>query len=213
MTRVCRILLADDHDVVRRGIRMLLEARPGFEICGEARTGREAVLMAQELKPDVIVMDIVMPELNGLDATRQIRIVAPKAEVVIISQHDSEELKRQSVNAGARAYILKSDSDEDLVNAVEALYQHKSLFSPRTTGLLMEHRGSLDRPLRQSLTARERQVVQLLAEGKTSKEVAVELNISVKTAETHRANIMRKLNVHSVSDLVRYAIRNNIAQP
>jgi DNA-binding NarL/FixJ family response regulator len=195
-------------------MRALLESRPGFEICGEARTGREAVLKAQELNPDVIVMDVVMPELNGLDATRQIRKLAPQTEVAIISQHESEELVRQCVEAGARAYVLKADWDGSLVDAVHALSLHKPFFKVSTTDAAPERRDHhIDAGLRHSLTTREREVVQLLAEGKSSKEVAAVLDISVKTAETHRANIMRKLNLHSVSDLVRYAIRNNIAQP
>jgi DNA-binding NarL/FixJ family response regulator len=211
MTAMCRILLADDHDVVRRGLRTLLEAKPGFEVCGEARTGREAVAKSQELKPDVIVMDISMPELNGLDATLQIRKVMPQAKVVIITQHDSEELVRQVANIGARGYVLKTDSERDLVSAVTAVCQHQSFVNPRTRDPLAEGMVT-EMPMRQNLTGREREVIQLLAEGKSSKEVATTLKISVKTAETHRANIMRKLNLHSVSDLVRYAIRNNIAQ-
>ena len=208
---MCRILLADDHDVVRRGLRTLLEATPGFEICGEARTGREAVLKTQELQPDVIVMDISMPDLNGLDATLQIRKLMPYAKVVIISQHDSEELVRQVVNVGARAYVRKTDSERDLVGAVTSVCQHQSFVDPRGNELITQ-RDASQSSFRQSLTGREREVVQLLAEGKSSKETAAALKISVKTAETHRANIMRKLNLHSVSDLVRYAIRNNIAQ-
>jgi DNA-binding NarL/FixJ family response regulator len=211
MTGMCRILLADDHDVVRRGLRTLLESKPGFEVCGEARTGREAVAKTQELKPDVIVMDISMPELNGLDATLQIRKAMPQAKVVIITQHDSEELVRQVANIGARGYVLKTDSEKDLVNAVTAVCQHQSFVNPRTRDPLAEGMVT-EMPMRQNLTGREREVIQLLAEGKSSKEVATTLKISVKTAETHRANIMRKLNLHSVSDLVRYAIRNNIAQ-
>lgn len=211
MKGTCRILLVDDHDVARHGMRRLLEVRPGLEVCGEARTGREAILKAQELEPDVIVMDIMMPDLNGLDATRQIRKLMPHVEVVIISQHESEELMRQGVNAGARACVLKSDSDRDLTDAVEALYQRKSFFSDRVTELMKERVP--EQPFQQSLTDREREVIQLLAESKSSKEVAATLSISVKTAETHRANIMRKLNLHSVSDLVLYAIRNNITQP
>ncbi len=211
MTAMCRILLADDHDIVRRGLRTLLESKPGFEVCGEARTGREAVAKTQELKPDVVVMDISMPELNGLDATLQIRKTMPQAKVVIITQHDSEELIRQVANIGARGYVLKTDSEKDLVNAVTAVCQHQSFVNPRTRNPLAEGMVT-EMPLRQNLTTREREVIQLLAEGKSSKEVASTLKISVKTAETHRANIMRKLNLHSVSDLVRYAIRNNIAQ-
>lgn len=211
MASMCRILLADDHDVVRRGLRTLLEAKPGFEVCGEARTGREAVLKSQELNPDVIVMDISMPELNGLDATLQIRKLMPHAKVVIITQHDSEELARQIVKIGAHGYVLKTDSERDLVGTVIAVCQQQSFVNSRARDLLMES-GSSEGIFRRKLTGREREVIQLLAESKSSKEVAATLNISVKTAETHRANIMRKLNLHSVSDLVRYAIRNNIAQ-
>jgi DNA-binding NarL/FixJ family response regulator len=138
MTSACRILLADDHDVVRRGLRALLEAKPGFEVCGEARTGREAVNLTQELKPDVIVMDISMPELNGLDATLQIRKVMPTAKVVIITQHDSEELVRQVANIGARAYVLKTDSERDLVGAVVAVCQHQSFVNPRARDVLLK---------------------------------------------------------------------------
>jgi DNA-binding NarL/FixJ family response regulator len=209
-TSVCRILLADDHDVVRRGLRTLLEGKSGFEVCGEARTGREAVVKSQELNPDVIVMDISMPELNGLDATIQIRRIMPQAKVVIITQHESEELARQVASIGARAYVLKTDSERDLVGAVTAVWQ-QGFVTPRTRELMIEP-GTQSGAYRQNLTGREREVIQLLAEGKSSKEVAATLKISVKTAETHRANIMRKLNLHSVSDLVRYAIRNTIAQ-
>jgi DNA-binding NarL/FixJ family response regulator len=211
MIKTCRILLVDDHDVARRGMRRLLEIGPGLEICGEARTGREALLKAQELKPDIIVMDVIMPDLNGLDATRQIRKLMPHVEVVIISQHESGELMRQTVNAGARACVFKSDSDRALKSAVEAVCQHKTFFSDRASELMKE--PVLEQSLQPSLTDREREIIQLLAESKSSKEVAAALNISVKTADTHRANIMRKLNLHSVSDLVRYAIRNNLAQP
>ena len=211
MASMCRILLVDDHDVVRRGLRTLLEGQPDFEVCGEARTGREAVLKSQELKPDVIVMDISMPELNGLDATLQIRKLVPQAKVVIISQHDSEELVRQMVAVGARAYVRKADSERELVGAVTSVFQHESFVNLGTRELVPDREPSQS-ALRKRLTGREREIVQLLAEGKSSKEVAAALKISVKTAETHRANIMRKLNLHSVSDLARYAIRNKIAQ-
>lgn len=211
MAARCRVLLADDHEVVRRGLRTLLEANPGFEVCGEACTGREAVLKTQELKPDVIVMDIIMPELNGLDATLQIRKLMPEAKVVIISQHNSEDLVRQVANVGAGAYVLKMDSERELVGAVTSVCQQQPFFNPRATDVVVEHR-LVERVFRQHLSNCEREVIQLLAEGRSSKEVATALKISVKTAETHRANIMRKLNLHSASDLVRYAIRNNIAQ-
>jgi DNA-binding NarL/FixJ family response regulator len=212
--KTCRILLADDHDVVRRGMRALLEGRPEFEVCGEARTGREAVQKSQELHPDIILMDVVMPEMNGLDATRQIRTVEPHAKVVIVSQHESEELVLQSAKAGAQGYVLKSSPNASLIQAVEAMCQGQPYFPPLTPREPFVDRSGpslpAENPTRHPLTARERQITQLLAEGKTCKEVAQELRISPKTVETHRANVMRKLDLRSVSDLVRYAIRNKI---
>jgi DNA-binding NarL/FixJ family response regulator len=210
MTAPCRILLVDDHDVVRHGIRTLLEGRSDFEICGEARTGREAVIKTQELKPDIVLMDVIMPELNGLDATRQIGKTVPQTKVLIISQHESGELLRQVVDAGARGYVLKADSERELLGALEAVCQNRTCFR-QPSEFSVTHPPVERQVVRHPLTSREREVIQLLAEGKSSKEVAATLSISVKTAETHRANIMRKLNLHSVSDLVRYAIRNNIA--
>ena len=214
-----RILLADDHELVRRGLRALLEAEDGWEVVGEAVTGREAVEKVKKLKPDVVVMDIGMPSLNGLEATRQIRKAVPQAEVLILTIHESDELVREILDTGARGYVLKSDSERDLAIAVRALSQHKPFFTSRVTELLLG--GYLKGPpgtsegasKRGLLTAREREITQLLAEGKSSKEVAVALNISVKTAETHRAHIMRKLDLHSLIALVRYAIRNKIIEP
>jgi DNA-binding NarL/FixJ family response regulator len=212
-----KILVADDHDIVRRGLKQLLTAHPGWEVCAEAKTGREAVALAQEHKPQVAVLDVSMPELNGLDAARRIRKLLPATEVVILTLHFSEQLVREIVEAGARAYIMKADAEKDLIAAVEALADHRSFFTarageivldgyrkPRTAG---DGKGPTSR-----LTSREREIVQLLAEGKSSKEVAVSLGISVKTAETHRANIMRKLELHSVSELVRYAVKNQIIE-
>ncbi len=214
-----RILVADDHDIVRRGLKALLCAHPGWTVCGEALTGREAVTLAEEMKPDIVVMDISMPELNGLEAARRIRKTLPQTEVLILSLHYSDELVRGVVDAGARAYIMKSDGDRDLVIAVEALAKHKSFFTSRAAEMLIDGFRKQVSPteprpiLRNRLTSREREIVQLLAEGRSSKEVARSLGISVKTAETHRANIMRKLEIHSVSELVRYAVRNQIIEP
>jgi DNA-binding NarL/FixJ family response regulator len=214
-----RILLADDHELVRRGLRALMEAEDGWEVVGEAVTGREAVEKAKKLKPDVVVMDISMPSLNGLEATRQIRKAVPQAEVLILTIHESDELIREILDTGARGYVLKSDSERDLAIAVRALSQHKPFFTSQVTELLLggyrkgTPEASEGAGKRSLLTAREREITQLLAEGKSSKEVAVALNISVKTAETHRAHIMRKLDLHSVSELVRYAIRNKIIEP
>ena len=212
-----KILIADDHDIVRKGLRMLLEEHLGWEICGEARSGREAVESAIQLTPDVTVIDVSMPDLNGLEATRQIRKACPKTEVLVITHHDSDEMAGEVLDAGARGYVLKSDSDKDLVNAVEALSQHKPFFTSRVTEILLDNRGSrITDPadqMRNRLTTREREILQLLAEGKTAKEVASILGIAIKTSDTHRTNIMRKLNVHSVAELVRYAIRNKVVEP
>jgi len=212
-----RILIADDHDVVRAGLRQLLLERKGWEICGEASTGRQAVALAMETKPDVVVMDISMPELNGLEASRQIRKGLPKTEIVILSLHLSDQLAYEIIDAGIRGYVLKSDANRDLVNAVESLGMHRPFFTSKVSEMMMDGlRGDKPREMRSDargrLTGRQREIVQLLAEGKTSKEVAVALNISVKTAETHRANIMRRLELHSVSELVRYAVKNQIIE-
>ncbi len=214
-----RILLADDHEIVRRGLRALLEAQDGWEVVGEAVTGREAVEKASKLKPDVVVMDITMPLLNGLEATRQIRKVAPQTEVLILTIHESDQVIREILDTGARGYVLKTDSERDLAIAVQALSQHKPFFTTKVTELLLVGylrgtSGSSEGAGGPSLlTGREREITQLLSEGKSSKEVAAALNISVKTAETHRAHIMRKLDLHSLSELVRYAIRNKIIEP
>jgi DNA-binding NarL/FixJ family response regulator len=213
-----RILIADDHEIVRRGLKALLASRPGWEVCAEAATGRDAVALAAQHRPDIVVMDISMPGLNGLETTRKIRKMLPKTEVVVLSLHYSDQLVREVLDSGARAYILKSDASRDLLTAVEALANHRSFFTSGAAQVLIEGfcnpASKSQSPLmRKSLSAREREIVQLLAEGKSSKEVAVVLGISVKTAETHRANIMRKLEMHSVSELIRYAVRNNMIEP
>lgn len=210
-----RILVADDHEVVRRGIRALLEAQPGWEVAGEAATGREAVEKVKQLKPDVVVLDITMPELNGLEAARRILVAAPKTEVLILTMHSSDEIVRDVLEAGARGYVLKSDAGRDLVTAVAQLCQHKPFLTPHVTEFVLDNYLEHDTREQNSgrvLTAREREVVQLLAEGKSNKEVAATLGISVKTIEAHRANIMHKLNLHSLGDLVHYAIRNKIVE-
>ena len=210
-----RILVADDHQVVRTGLRTLLETERGWQVCAEATNGREAVEKAGALKPDIAVLDIGMPLLNGVEATRQIRKLSPKTEVLILSMHDSEVLMQEVLEAGARGYILKDDADRNLIAAVDALRQHKSYLSSRVsgvfskTGRLLGEDSAADR---RRLTPREREILQLLAEGKSNKEIAGFLGISVKTAETHRANIMLKLNFHSITELVRYAVRNKIIQ-
>ena len=214
-----RILLADDHEVVRHGLRVLLEAHPGWEVVGEAGNGREAVDKVRQTKPDVVVLDITMPELNGLEATRQILKAAPQTEVLILTMHESEQIIREVLAAGARGYVLKSDAGKDLVTAVDALCHHRTFFSSKVSEMLLHSylrrsdRSEPVEPMRSRLTTREREIVQLLAEGKSNKEVATALNISIKTAETHRTNIMNKLDLRSITELVRYAVRNNIVEP
>jgi DNA-binding NarL/FixJ family response regulator len=209
-----RILIADDHEVARKGIRALVESRPGWEVCGEAADGREAVKAAIRLKPDLVLLDIGMPSLNGLDATRQILAESPETRVLILTMHDSEQVVREVLAAGARGFLLKSDAGRDLVTAVEALQNRRTFFTTKVAQLVLEgylHPGpETEPPYRSVLTPREREVIQLLAEGKTTKEVATTLNLSVKTAETHRTNLMRKLDLHSVVDLTLYAVRNGI---
>jgi len=211
-----RVLLADDHEIIRAGLRRVLEDAPNCEIVGEAATGRRAVEMALELRPDVIVLDIAMPELNGLEATRQIVKDFPEAEILILTVHDSEVFIREVLNAGARGYLLKSDAGRHLLAAVDSLARHEPFFTSKVSEIVLEGFLSGGSPRKASgpkdLTPREREVVQLLAEGKANKEVAGLLNISVKTVETHRTNVMQKLDLHSVTELVRYAIRNNIIQ-
>lgn len=211
-----QILIADDHELVRKGLRTVLENQPGWKVCGEAVNGRQVVELARQLRPDVIVLDITMPELNGLEATRQIRKTLPNAEVLILTMHESEQLVSEVLAAGARGYILKADTSRLLVSAIESLSQHKPFFTGKVLELLLEDRlkpgdvaKGADRIL-PALTVREREIVQLLAEGRSNKEVAVALGISVKTVDAHRANVMQKLHLHSVTDLVRYAIRNQI---
>src|SRR5262252_491516 len=213
-----QILLADDHDVVRRGLREQLSAHEGWEICGEAGDGREAVRLARKLAPDVAVIDLSMPELNGLEATRQIRRELPRTEVLIFTMHETEQLIREVLSAGARGYVLKSDAGRHLTSAVEALSHHKPFFTARVSQALLDAFLKSDakpdeRSVFRTLTAREREIVQMLAEGKSNKEIANRLSISVKTVETHRAAIMRKLEINSIVELVHYAIRNQLVQP
>jgi len=211
-----QILLADDHELVREGLRNILSTRPDWSVCGVARDGRDAVRQARELEPDVVILDVSMPELNGIEATREIVQSCPKTEVLVLTVHDSDTLIREVLDAGARGYVLKSDAATKLVAAVESLLVRKPYFTSHVNQIVLE--GYLDgvkplkgEPLRQ-LTSRETQVLQLLAEGQSNKEVAKLLDISVKTVETHRTNIMRKLGVHSIVELVRYAIKNEIIE-
>jgi DNA-binding NarL/FixJ family response regulator len=215
-----RLLVADDHEIVRKGLRSLIEAQPGWHVVGEASDGREAVEKAKQMKPDVTVLDIGMPALNGLEATRQMLKNDSRAKVLILTMHESDPLIRDILDAGARGYVLKTDASRDLVTAVNAVGSNKTFFTAKVAQMVLDgyldKRPSEERDGRNSpsrLTPRQREIIQLLAEGKSSKEVAVALGLSVKTAETHRANIMRRLDCHSVSELVRYAVRNNIIEP
>jgi DNA-binding NarL/FixJ family response regulator len=210
-----RILVADDHEVVRKGLIAILKQKSEWQVCGEARNGREAVEQAAQLMPDVVVMDISMPGLNGLEATDQIVRANPSIKVLVLTLHDSDDLIRDVLNAGARGFLLKSDSVCELEAAIEALLRNKTYFTSKVSAMILEgylRGGTPFAANRNPLTPREREVVQLLAEGSSTKEVAVALGLAVKTAETHRSNIMRKLHLHSVSDLVLYAVRNNIVQ-
>ena len=213
-----RLLVADDHEIVRQGLRFLLEAQSGWEVAGEASDGREAVAKAKELKPDVTVLDISMPSMNGLEATRQMLKNDVRAKVLILTMHDSDPLIKEVLDAGARGYVMKSDASRDLVSAVDAVRRNKTFFTAKVSQMILD--GYLEKkpaapvadvnPSR--LTPRQREIVKLLAEGKSSKELAAVLGLSVKTVETHRANIMRRLECHSVSELVRYAVRNGLIQ-
>lgn len=215
-----RILIADDHEIFRSGVRTILSRLPDVEVIGEAFTGREAVEYARTLKPDLVIMDIGMPELNGLDATRQILREQPMIEVLVLTMHESDELVREVLDTGARGYMLKSDAGRDLVTAVDSLRRRKPYFTSKVSEMVLtgflgrgpRHGDPEDAP-RLRLTHRERQIVQLLAEGKSNKEVANSLEIAVKTVETHRGRIMTKLGFKSLGELVRYAVRNRIVEP
>jgi len=209
-----RILVADDHEAVRRGLCALLDSHDGWKVCAEAGDGRDAVEKAKQLRPDVVILDIGMPNLNGLAAARQILQKDPRQRILILTITESEQVVREVLEVGARGFVLKSDAARDLVAAVEALQQHRTFFTSQVGEMVLSGylHGGQKTPTLPSLTPREREIVQLLAEGKSTKEVASVLDLSVKTAETHRSNIMRKLNIHSVSELVLYAIRNNIIQ-
>jgi DNA-binding NarL/FixJ family response regulator len=211
------ILIADDHALIRRGMRTLLESQPNWQVCGEAQNGREALEEARRLKPDLAVLDITMPELNGLEAIARLRKEVPETRVLVLTMHDDKELIQAAVKAGAHGYLLKSDSERDLIVAVDRLAHHKGFFPQSASDTVRNdfrgaHRATSSQRLRGLLTNREREVLQLLAEGRSNKEVAGRLGISTRTAETHRAGIMRKLACRSIADLVRYAIRKRMVQ-
>lgn len=215
MTQPIRILLADDHTIVRKGLRLLLDSRPGFQVVAEAADGREAVALAEEHRPDVVVMDVAMPILNGIEAARQISSKNPQIKVVFLSMHSDEGYVLKALKAGARAYLLKDSAEHDLMSAVKAVTEGKAFFSPAISKLLVEDyvRQMQDKSVEDSydlLTTREREVLQLLAEGKSNKEAATILDLSLYTVETHRGNIFQKLNLHSSAELILYAIRKGV---
>jgi len=210
------LLIADDHEVVRRGIRALIQEQSGWQVAAEANDGRDAVTKATQFQPDVAILDITMPSLNGIDAAMQIAKLSPRTKVLILTVHESDHLSRKALDAGAQGYILKTDAATDLITAVRSLLSNKTFFTPAVAQMVLNEylgRGRTateDSPLQ--ITPREREILQLLAEGKHSKGAATALAISVKTVETHRSNILRKLHCHSVADLVRYAVRNHIIE-
>jgi DNA-binding NarL/FixJ family response regulator len=214
-----RILLADDHDVVRRGLRVLLQEHAGWEICGEAMTGREAVDLAREMQPDVAIIDLMMPDLNGLGVTSQIRKASERTQVLIFTMHHNETLIHGVLEAGARGYLLKTDAEQHVVTAVETLLRGQPYFSAQVSETVLEgflrsgRHAAADSVVVPRLTPREREIIQLLAEGHRNKKIAQMLGISIKTVETHRTALMRKIGVKSIVELVRYAVRNNLTEP
>jgi DNA-binding NarL/FixJ family response regulator len=210
-----RIVLADDHTVMRGGLRLLLEREPGFGVVGEASNGREAIQLAEEHSPDVVVMDVAMPTLNGIEAAARIVAAHPRIAIVILSMHSDESYVLRALKAGARGYLLKDSAEADLIQAVRAVSDGKAFFSPAIGKLLVEDyvRQIRQRGVEDSyelLTPRERELLQLLAEGKTTKEIAAALNLSPYTVDTHRGNLMQKLNLHSIPELILYAVRKGV---
>ena len=210
-----RIVLADDHAVMRTGLRLVLERQPDFEVVGEASDGREAVGLAQQHRPEVVVMDVTMPNLNGIEAARQISGALPETSIVMLSMHSDEAYVLRALKAGARGYLLKESAESDLISAIRAVHGGKAFFSPAVSRMLVEDyvRQLQDREIEDSyelLTTREREVLQLIAEGKSNKEIAGVLNLSLYTVETHRGNLMEKLGLHTVPELILYAVRKGV---
>jgi DNA-binding NarL/FixJ family response regulator len=207
-----RILIADDHDVVRSGLRTVLDAQPNWQVVAEAADGKEAIVKAMETSPDIAVVDYSLPVINGIEVTRQIRARLPTTEILIFTMYDTESVVEELVKAGARGYLLKSDAGRDLISAIGSLRLHKPYFTAKVAESVLKSNLSNLKRTGSILTGRERGVVQLVAQGHSNKSVASFLNISLKTVETHRANVMRKLDLASSADLVRYAIRNNLVE-
>jgi two-component system response regulator NreC len=212
---VIRILLADDHTIVRKGLRLLLESHPGFKVIAEAANGREAVSLAEAHTPDVVVLDVAMPLLNGIEAARQVSAKLPQTAIVFLSMHSDEGYVLKALKSGAKAYLLKDSAEDDLINAIKAVTEGKAFFSPAISKMLVEDymRQMREREVEDSyelLTTREREILQLFAEGKSVKEVATLLDLSLYTVETHRSNIFQKLDLHSAAELILYAVRKGV---
>lgn len=214
---VRRLLFADDHEVVRRGLESLVGDRPGWTVVGQASDGRQAVQLSAKLKPDIVILDFAMPVLNGIETTRQILADNPETRILILSMHESEQIVREVLEAGAQGYLLKSDAGRDLVRAIEALLDNKTYFTSSVARMLLEGFLSASKEEAPSsggrLSPREREIVQMLAEGRSNKEIASDLGISVNTVETHRAKVMQKMGFRSITELVRYAVRNKMIEP
>lgn len=205
-----RVLLADDHKILRKGVQMLIDAQVDMEVVGEAKTGREAIDEARQLQPDVVVMDISMPELNGIEGTRQICDELPGTKVLALSMHKDSVYVREILRAGARGYLVKDSEDDDLVRAIRSVHRGEAFLSPAISdAVLSDYRRHVSNPV-DLLTSREREILTMIAEGKTNKEIAVVLNLSVYTVESHRGSVMEKLNLHNSGDMVRFAIRNGL---
>jgi two-component system response regulator NreC len=205
-----RVLLADDHAILRKGVRMLIHTQPDMEVVGEARTGREAIAEARRLKPDVVVMDISMPELNGIEGARQICNELTGTKVIALSMHKDSVYVREILRAGARGYLLKDSEDEDLLKAIRGVFRGEAYLSPAISdAVLTDYRKHVSNPV-DLLTSREREILTMVAEGKTNKEIAQALNLSVYTVESHRGSVMEKLNLHNTGDIVRFALRNGL---
>lgn len=206
-----KILLADDHTIVRQGLKLILSSQPDFSVVGEAANGKEAVELAQKLRPDIVLLDVAMPEMNGIDATRKMMAENPRLRILVLSMHKEAVYVREILKAGARGYLLKDVIDTELLNAVRSVAQGDGYISPAVSGaLLSDYRQNVNDPV-DLLTKREHEVLRLIAEGKTNKEVATKLNLSVYTVDSHRGKIMEKLNLHSTGELVRFAIKHGLS--
>jgi two-component system, NarL family, response regulator NreC len=208
--RKTRILLADDHAILRKGVRLLLDSQPDFEVVGEAANGREAIAQAHHLKPDIVVMDVSMPELNGIEGTRRICEELPQSKVIALSMHKDSVYVREILRAGARGYLLKDSDDDDLLRALRAVARGEAFLSPAISdAVLTDYRKHVTNPI-DLLTSREREILTLIAEGKTNKDIAQDLHLSVYTVESHRGSVLEKLNLHNTGDIVRFALRNGL---